>query len=281
MQKKVLAINDISCVGRCALTVAQPIISATGLECSVLPTALLSTHPAGFNDFCSFDLSEQINEITNNFEKNQIKFSGVYSGFLGSSTQIETVKRLVTNSKENDGIFLLDPVMADAGKLYKIISPDMLDKMKKLCEIADIIVPNLSEAVFLSNSEYIESNYTEEYLQEISRKLVKLGAKNIVITGISLKQNEIGAYYYNSEKNDFKYIFEKKINGSFHGTGDIFSSVLISCLVKKISLEKSIEIACKYINFCIEETVCLGLESRFGLAFERKLLDLMNLIGDR
>ena len=147
-QKRIAAIHDISCVGRCSLTVALPILSAAGYETSVLPTAVLSTHTGGFTGFTYRDLTEDISPIAAHWQSLGLHFDALYSGFLGSYAQIGLISGLIDTFKKSDTLVMVDPVMADDGKYYSVYSPDMAAGMKKLCAKADIITPNLTEAAF-------------------------------------------------------------------------------------------------------------------------------------
>lgn len=271
MQKRVLAIHDISCVGRCSLTVALPILVASGVDTAVMPTAVLSTHTGGFEGFTYRDLTQDIEPIMEHWNTLDLKFDAIYSGFLGSFEQIDLVKKVFENCKKENGIILVDPVMADNGKLYQIYSEEMKLGMKKLCTQADIIVPNLTEAAFLLEEDYIGDVYDEAYIKNTAEKLAKLGAKKVVLTGVGFKKDELGVACYDSETGEHSYIFGEKVDGHFHGTGDIFSSALLAGLMNDFSLKESAKIAIDYtlasIKKCIEE----NSEKRYGVAFEKAI----------
>jgi pyridoxine kinase len=278
-QKKVLAIHDISCVGRCSLTVALPIISAAGFDTSVLPTAVLSTHTGGFEGFTYRDLTEDINPISDHWQSLDLKFDALYSGFLGSFEQIDLMANLFDRFGREDTLIMVDPVMADNGVLYSIYSPEMAKGMAKLCAKANIIVPNLTEAAFVLNEEYKGENYTREEIETMLRKLAALGPKEVVLTGISFKHDKLGAAAYDSTTDKVSYAFNEKVDGYFHGTGDIFGSTLLSALLNDFSLEEAIQIAVDYTHQSIVLTVEAVQERRYGVCFERALPYLIQRLG--
>ena len=278
-QKRVAAIHDISCVGRCSLTVALPILSAAGFDTSVLPTAILSTHTGGFEGFTFRDLTDDIKPISNHWQSLDIKFDALYSGFLGSFEQIDLVADFFTSFRSNDTIVMVDPVMADNGVLYSIYSPEMAKGMTKLCAKADIIVPNLTEAAFLLDEDYIGESYSQEYIETLLKKLSTLGAKQIVLTGVSFDKAKLGAAAFDSDTGKISYAFNDKVDGYFHGTGDVFSSTLLSALLNDFPLEEAIQIAVNYTLKCIRLTEKLGQEKRYGVCFEKAIPYLIQQLG--
>lgn len=278
-QKRILAIHDISCVGRCSLTVALPILSAAGLDTSVLPTAVLSTHPGGFEGFTYRDLTSDLKPISKHWQSLDLKFDALYSGFLGSFEQIDLVAEIFNTFKSNDTLILVDPVMADKGVLYSVYSSEMVNGMTKLCSMADIIIPNLTEAAFMLNEQYMGENYSQEYIEKMLKKLASLGAKMVVLTGISFEKDKLGAAVYDSKLGKISYAFNKKVDGHFHGTGDIFGSTLLAALLNKFSLEEASQIAVDYTHECIKLTAQAELERRYGVCFERAIPYLIKKLG--
>ncbi|ODA41665.1 pyridoxamine kinase [Desulfosporosinus sp. BG] len=278
-QKRVAAIHDISCVGRCSLTVALPILSAAGFDTSVLPTAILSTHTGGFEGFTYRDLTNDIRPISNHWQSLNVKFDALYSGFLGSYEQIDLVADFFDTFRSNDTIVMVDPVMADNGVLYSIYSPEMAKGMTKLCAKADIIVPNLTEAAFLLDEDYIGESYSQEYIETLLKKLAALGAKQVVLTGVSFEKDKLGAAAFNSDTSKVSYAFNDRIDGYFHGTGDVFSSTLLSGLLNDFPLEEAIQIAVNYTLKCIRMTEKLGQEERYGVCFEKAIPYLIQQLG--
>lgn len=278
-QKRVAAIHDISCVGRCSLTVALPIISAAGFDTSVLPTAILSTHTGGFENFTYRDLTADIRPISNHWQSLKLEFDALYSGFLGSFEQIDLVASLFDTFQSEKTLILVDPVMADHGELYSIYNQEMAKGMTTLCAQADIIVPNLTEAAFLLDEPYVGDDYDQKYVEALLVKLSQLGAKKVVITGISFDPSKLGAATYDKESNTFDYAFNDRVADYFHGTGDIFGSTLLAGLLNDFNLKESTQIAVDYTKECILKTVELGQEKRYGVCFERAIPYLIKRLG--
>lgn len=278
-QKKVMAIHDISCVGRCSLTVALPILSAGGLDTGVLPTAVLSTHTGGFENFTYRDLTQDIEPISKHWQSLNLQFDALYSGFLGSFEQIDLIADLFKTFKTKENIILVDPVMADNGKLYSIYSPEMAKGMTKLCSLADIIIPNLTEAAFLLDEPYVGEDYNQDFIEGLLKRLSTLGTKKVILTGVSFEEGRLGAASYDTDTEEIHYAFCDQIKGHFHGTGDVFGSSVLAGLLNNFSLEDSMAIAVDYVRECIDLTVKLNQEPRYGVAFEMALPYLIKRLG--
>ncbi len=272
MLKRVAAIHDISCFGKCSLTVALPIISAAGVECSVIPTAVLSTHTGGFAGFTFRDLTSDILPIAEHWQGLNLNFDAVYTGFLGSIEQIDLVCELYDKLKLDGTMLFVDPVMADNGKLYSIFPQDFPSAMKKLCAKADVIMPNLTEAALLVGEEYQDGLHTKEYAERILQKLVGLGAKQAVLTGVSFDEDMLGAASFDGK--EVSYNFAKKVEGYYHGTGDVFGSVLVSAVTKGLSLKEGVRAAVDFTVDCINRTKAEKTDIRFGVNFEDGLYAL-------
>lgn len=264
---RILTIQDISCVGKCSLTVALPIISACGVETAILPTAVLSNHTM-FPSWTFKDLTDDLDEITNKWKELNIDFNAIYTGYLGSFRQLDIVSKIFDDFKKKNTTILIDPVMADNGKLYKGFSEDFPTHMAKLCAKADIIVPNMTEASFMLNIPYVESGYTEDYIKDLLVKLTKLGSKIAVLTGISFEKDKLGIYSYNSETKEYFSYFSQKLPVSFHGTGDIYASTLLGALEKGLSLNESLKVAVDYTVQCIKITMENKKHNFYGVDFE-------------
>ena len=221
--KKILTIQDISCYGQCSLTVALPILSSLGIETCVLPTAILSTHTGGFKNFTCLDLTEEMLKIEKHWLSENITFDGIYTGYMASAHQIDYVKNIICDFREQAKIILVDPVMADNGKLYPAFDLAFVEKMKELCGVAGVIVPNLTEACFLLGKPYMTS-YTKKDIEQSLVELSNLGPSTVLITGIKFEEGELGVAVYEKKDNSFSYYFQKEIPQSFHGTGDIYAS---------------------------------------------------------
>lgn len=279
--KRVAAIHDISGVGKCSLTVALPIISSAGIETSVLPTAVLSTHTGGFTNFTYHDLTIDIDPITTHWKNLNITFDAIYTGFLGSFKQFSLVTNFFKIFKTNTNIILIDPVMADNGKLYKTFNSKFIKRMRILSRMADIIIPNITEATLLIGEKYNPGPYTKTYIERILKNVSKLGPEKVVLTGIFFEKEELGVATYNAVSGKISYILEKRIQGNFHGTGDIFGSSLLSGLLNNFSLDESASIAIRFIVSAIQKTVIAGTDPRFGINFEQSIpefLKNLNLI---
>ncbi len=275
--KRILTIQDISCVGKCSLTVALPIISAFGIETAVLPTAVLSTHTA-FNGFTFRDLTSDIPDIAKHWKEQKISFDAIYTGYLGSTGQIDLVKTIFTDFKKDNNFIIVDPVMGDNGKLYTGFDINFAKHMSKLCSLADIIVPNLTEASYLLDIPYAKNNYDEEYVKVILKKLTDLGAKKAVLTGICLDKENLGVYGYDSENKEYFSYFKKHVPVSFHGTGDVFASTLCGALCINKSFPEALKIAVDFTVRSISKTLENKEHNWYGVDFESALPYLINNI---
>ncbi len=268
--KRIVTIQDISCVGKCSLTVALPVISACGVEASVIPTAVLSTHTA-FNNFSFCDLTDEIEPVIEIWKKEKISFDAIYTGYLGSFRQIELMEKLFDDFRTEENIIFIDPVMGDHGKLYPGFSQEFADRMARLCSKADVIVPNLTEAAFMLREEYKENGYTEEYVRDILKKLAALGCKNAVLTGVSFEDGKVGVMAYNKENDRFSAYYTEKINASFHGTGDVFSSACVGALMRGLSLEGALKTAANYTVESIKASMRDKDNNWYGVNFEEAI----------
>ena len=252
MQKRILTIQDISCVGQCSLTVALPIISACGVETCILPSAVLSTHTGGFSGFTFRDLTEDMPLIEKHWQAEKIKFDGIYTGYLGSAKQIDYVKSIFQSCMADDGVKIVDPAMADNGKLYVGFDHAFVEKMKTLCSTADVILPNLTEACLLIDEPYPET-YDETLIDRILTKLSSLCKDaTIVLTGIGYKAEKTSVIVY--AKGEKEYYEHRKISKGCHGTGDIYASAFVGALMRGKSYYESAKIAADYTVACIEAT---------------------------
>jgi len=273
--KRVAAIHDISGFGKCSLTVALPIISAAGIEVSVLPTAVLSTHTGGFTGFTYRDLTEDMQPITDHWKSLDISFDAIYTGFLGSFEQLDLVTKFFETFKTKDNIILVDPVMADNGELYKIFSPEFALGMRKLCEKADIIVPNLTEAALMIGEQYNPGPYSQSYIENVLKKLSALGPRKIVLTGVFFDDEELGAATYDAVTGEIAYSFGKRIPGYYHGTGDVFGSALLAAILNDFPLNESAAIAVRFTASAILKTAQAGTDIRFGVNFEQTIPEFL------
>ena len=249
--KKVLTIQDISCVGQCSLTVVLPVISACGVETCVLPSAVLSTHTGGFSGFTFRDLTDDMPSIKDHWVKEGISYDAIYTGYLGSTKQIDYVADIFDAVLSKDGLKIVDPAMADNGKLYVGFDDAFVEAMKGLCGKADYVLPNLTEACFLTGTEY-KTNYDRAYIDEILKKLSALGCKNIIFTGVTYSPETTGVVVY--EDGNYSYYEHAKMPNSCHGTGDIYASAFTGALMRGKSAYEAAKIAADYVLECIKAT---------------------------
>ena len=276
--KKVLTIQDISCFGKCSITIALPIISAMGVETVILPTAVLSTHTM-FKNFTVRDLTDELIPITDHWKSENISFDAIYTGYLGSAEEIDIAKHIFKEFKKKDTLIFIDPVMADNGKLYPAFDINYARLNATLCGEADIIVPNITEACFMTDMEYKEI-YDEKYIIELLKRLAELGAKKIVLTGVSLSDGKTGVYGFDTEKGDYFIYQNDRIEAVYHGTGDVFSSVSVGALMRGKTLEEAFRIAADYTAETIRATLKNPEKPWYGVDFEATLPNLVKTINE-
>ena len=267
---RVLAINDISCVGKCSLTVALPIISASGVTCDILPTAILSTHTGGFSGYTFRDLSEDIPAMLAQWKTLGLQYDIIISGYLGSISQIEMVKAIKIDFLKEGGLMIVDPVMGDNGVLYSHFDQKFVEEMKGLCRTADVIVPNLTEACFLTDTAF--SSVTEKDYSAILAKLKALCPRPSVtgcdVTGADGTKSYV---FYTDEKGNGKSYATQKIEGAFHGAGDVYASALVGCLARGVDTDSAVRIAAEFTTDSIRQTALDGTEARYGLNSESQM----------
>lgn len=275
--KRIVSIQDISCVGKCSLTVALPIISAMGVECGIIPTAVLSTHTM-FKNFTCRDLTEEIEPIVAHWQSEDMKFDAVYTGYLGSFEQIDIVSGVFETMKKQGSVICVDPAMADNGKLYPAFDEAFAKKMASLCAGADYVLPNITEAAYMTGTEYREE-YDEEYVKTLTKALADMGAKNVVLTGVGFEKGKTGVMVYDSEKGEYSYYCHEKLPVSYHGTGDIFSSTFVGALMNGLDKAEAVKVAADYTAECIRVTLGSGKEKWYGVDFEKCIPFLLNSLG--
>ena len=268
-QKRVAAIHYLSGFGKCSLTVALPILSAAGIEACAMPTAILSTHTGGISGYTYRDLTSDMRAFMQHWKSLDIQFDATYSGFLGSFEQLDLVKEVFELFRSQNNMILVDP------ELYRIFQPEFATGMRSLCRKADIIVPNLTEAALLLEESYHPGPYTQAYIEKILKKLSKLGPKKIVLTGVYFEEKKLGAATYDQRKDSTDYLFSERIPGSYHGTGDVFASALLSGLLNNFSLSESAQIAVNFTADSIRRTYNVKTDYRFGVNFEQCIPDFL------
>ena len=274
--KRVLTVQDMSCMGKCSLTVALPVISALGSETVILPTALLSTHTA-FEHYTCKDLSDQIEPIEEVFLKEGVKFDAIYTGYLGTIEQIDKMKELFRRFRTDDNLIFVDPVMADFGKLYPAFDMEYAKKNAELCSEADIIVPNITEAAIMTGMEY-RTKHDKEYIKTLLDKMVEHGAKITVLTGVSLEEGKTGIMGFDRTSNEYYFYQNDWVGGSYHGTGDLFSSTCVGAILKGKDWREAMRIAADYTAHTIAVTVEDPDKPWYGVNFEATLPDLIKMV---
>ncbi len=276
--KRIITVQDISCVGKCSLTVALPVISAMGVEACVLPTAVLSTHTA-FKGFTFRDLTSDISKITEHWKQEKIGFDAIYTGYLGSFEQIKLMQELIKDFGGGGTRVIVDPCMADNGALYSGFTQDFAFAMAGLCSKADVIVPNLTEASYMLGIPYVAEGYTKEYIEDLLRKLSGLGARRIVLKGVSFDEKKLGIASYDSENEKITWYFHEKMPQSFHGTGDIFASVLTGALVRGKTLDEACRLAADFVVEAIRATLSHKDYNWYGVDFESAIPFLISQLS--
>ena len=271
--KRVLTVQDISCLGKCSTTIALPVISALGSETVILPTALLSTHSI-FENFTCKDLSDQIMPIAKHWQSQDVKFDAIYTGYLGTEEEIDMMKELFRMFGGEDTLIIVDPAMGDRGVLYPAFDEAYAKKNTELCAGADIILPNITEASFMTGLPYKEE-YDEAYIKEMLQALNALGAKVSILTGVSLEPGKTGIMGYDREKDTYFSYQNEKIGAQFHGTGDLFASTFVGEVMKGLDWTDAIRIAADYTAHTIEVTMQNPKKSWYGVDFETTIPDLI------
>ena len=265
---RVAAIHDMSGFGRCSLTVILPILSAMGLQCCPLPTAFLSTHTGGFTGFTFLDMTDEIPRISAHWKELGLQFEAIYSGFLGSSRQINLVESFIRDFRRQDTVVVVDPVMGDHGKVYQTYTPEMCRGTARLARHADVITPNLTEAALLLDIPYRDLPSGESGYREVVERLSMEGRRSVVLTGVSTAPDRTGALCFDARSGRTQAVETPLIPHEFHGTGDVFASVLTGALVKGAPLFSAALQAAEFVCACAERTAKEQLPMREGVDFE-------------
>ena len=275
-QNRAVLINDMSCLGRCSLTAAMPIISACGIESVPLPTGIFSAHTE-FEGFGNEDLTDDLGKITNHWKSLGERFDCIYSGYLASCKQAESVKRFLLDFKKSDTLYIADPVMGDNGVFYKGIDDSFISEMRFLCSLADIIVPNVTEACMLTGMEITE-NYDVSFIKELLISLRNLTAARIVVTGVDFDDGQIGCAVYDSLMGRANMFFTPKSEGRFPGTGDVFASALTAAVINGKDFFDAVQIAMSFTCKCVETTLETDTDRKYGLCFESEIKNLIKSV---
>ena len=276
--KRIASIQDISCLGRCSLTVALPVISAMGVECAIVPTAVLSAHTA-FPGFVSRDLTDQLPAIAAHWRQQNVHFDALYTGYIASVPQVQQVLDFFDAVKSPDTLLIVDPAMADHGKLYAGFGDDFPAAMARVVARADVALPNITEACLLTGTPYREE-LDEPFARELLRRVASLGAKKVVLTGASFSPDKLGAMGYDSDTGAYFTCLGPRHPASFHGTGDIFAAVVTGGLVRGMTLKQTAQLAVDFTLDCIRATERDPAAGWYGVEFEKALPALIRRMDD-
>ena len=271
MQKRAIAVHDISCVGRCSLTVALPVLSAAGLNTAIIPTALLSTHTGEFEGYTHLDLSSQLRPIGSHLATLGLHYDTFYSGYLANGAQADEVLRLMDLLCDERTHIFVDPAFGDHGRMYSLMDESMPRQMRRLVSRAKTIVPNVTEAAFLLEEKWPGENAGEAIISDFCRRLTDIGPENVVITDVNFREGETGVAILRRGMEKPLYLFHKRYEGVFHGTGDVFASFLLGSLMNDQPLETAARTALEMTHAAIAETVRGGEHLRYGMQFEKVL----------
>ncbi len=270
--KRVLTIQDISCVGQCSLTVALPVISACGVETAILPSAVLSTHTGGFTGNTFRDLSGDMLAIGSHWKREGIRFDAVYTGYLGSIDQIGYVQTIMEETLAPGGLRIVDPAMADHGRLYRGFTEEFAFRMRELCGVADIALPNITEACFMTGTPYEEGPKDEAFIEGLLDGMTALGAKCVVMKGVSYEPDRLGVAVRRDGATS--YYFHEKLERNSHGTGDLYASAFVGALMQGFGVCEAAGIAADFTVESMKKTLN-DPDHWYGVKFEKALPGLI------
>ncbi len=276
-QKKIALINDMSCVGRCSLTAALPIVSACGFQAVPLPTGFFSAQ-SEFEGFVCADLTDRMQSFADHWKDIGVRFDAIYTGYLATRQQAETVKHFLIDFKKSDTLLVVDPVMGDNGEFYSGIDESFISEMRFLCAMADVITPNVTEAEMIAGIECTHPPYSADHIKELLINLRNLGTGRIVITGIESDDGQIGCAVYDSYTRKANMFFTPKAEGRFPGSGDVFASTLVSAIMKEKEFTDAVQIAMTFTCDCVEKTALSDDPRGFGLQFEPQIENLIKAV---
>ena len=276
---KVAAIHDMSGFGRCSLTIVMPVLSAMGVQCCPLPTAYLSTHTGGFENNTFLDMTDAMGEAMAHWQALGLRFDAVYTGFMGKKSQMDLAAAFIRAVRDENTVVVVDPVMGDHGKIYRTYTPEMCAAMRKMAEEADVIVPNRTEAAILLDEPYEMLEMTRAGAEEIVKKLSMGGRRSVVLTGVSLCEGQTGAACFDRSDGSVSFVQKDFVGRAFHGTGDLFASVLTGALVKGRRLYDAAEQAADFVRLCVAHTAPQNTPEREGVDFEPMLPNLFEGAG--
>ena len=268
---RIAAIHDLSCFGRCSLTIALPVLSAMGCQCCPLPTALLSAH-TGISGFTCLDTTDEMRRISAHWSQLSLHFQAIYTGFLGSAPQINLVEDFLRRFHAPDTLLVMDPVMGDHGTPYKTCTPALRQGLRELVAQADVITPNLTEAAILLDIPYHESQTADA--SELVRALSLQGQRSVVLTGYAAAPGQVGALCYDRDTRQVEAVQTARVPQDFPGTGDLFASVLTGALTRGAPLLQAARTAVDFVGSCVARSVAEGAGKAEGVDFEPLLRQL-------
>ncbi|MBR3113750.1 MAG: pyridoxamine kinase [Methanobrevibacter sp.] len=273
---KILTIQDISCYGQCSITVALPIVSAFGIETAILPSAVLSTHTAGFTDFTVRDLTEDLPEIRKHWEKEGILFDAIYTGFIASIEQLDYIKDIIDSRLKPGGLVFVDPAMADHGEFYNGFDQEFADKMGELCKLGDYVLPNTTEACYILHKPWKEE-FTKEEMLEMANELSEFTKRHVILKGDTHKEGQLGMIVLDKDEETCDIVFNDKVDYVSHGTGDVFASAFVGSTMNGKTPTQAAKIAGEFTKRAIEKTI--GDETHtYGVKFEQVIPELYDLL---
>lgn len=270
-QKRVLTVQDISCFGKCSNTVALPVLSAADLETVILPTALLSTHTGGFENYTFLDLTDEMHRILSHWAALGLQFDMLYTGYFGSAKQLIDVANFREKLLAPGASALIDPVMGDGGHLYSIYDASFVRAMRTFCQNADWITPNVTEACLLADVPYTGDGYDAAHMNDILAGLKTLGCRTAIITGVHFGEAEIGVVCQNFVSGETFSLAAPRVRAPLHGTGDVFASALAAYLMSGFALRDAVSHAIRFVSAAIRDTTEVLDEHWYGLRFEGNL----------
>ena len=276
--RRLAAVHDLSGLGKCSLTVALPVVSATGVECACIPTAVLSTHTGEFTGWTLRDLHEDMVPIARHWASTGATFDGVYSGYLATPEQTEALREIIDLLRRPGSHVVVDPVMADNGSYYSNLDDRMCRAFRALIALADVITPNVTEAALLADMEYRHDSHDADYLRALAERLAALGPQTVVITGVRPAEGEIGNLAYDRTTDRMTLCTYEAQPGFFYGTGDIFASALAALLVRGAGTADALRVASDFTDACIRRSLRHDTPRRFGVDFEGALPDYMRAV---
>ena len=276
--KRIAAVNDVSGFGKCSLTVALPVVSATGVECACIPTAILSTHTGEFTGWTFHDLTDQMLPIARHWALLDLDFDGIYSGYLASPEQALLVEEIIGTIANEHTLVICDPAMADNGRYYSGLGEGMTEAFRRLCARADVITPNVTEAALLSGVEHSPAPHSHDYIERLFDGLERHAGRYVAITGVHPAEGLIGTVVRDRDTGEERSAMSEALPGMFYGTGDIFASAMAALLVRGAGIGDALDAASALVQESIARTYLRGTPRPYGVDFEGALPNYMRRV---